>query len=168
MKNLLPILILITFIGGCGGHDVYREEAFAAESPYRKQMKVPAEQACKGAQLALLSQGYRLEKIESNLINGIKDFQPVEDIHAIVEFNIVCRDYSSGSMVFANAVQTKFELKKSSKSLNLGISSSGSVSLPWGKTTEGLVKIASETISDEDFYSRFFALVQAYLAPAPK
>ena len=168
MKNFLLTLALATLIGGCGGHDVYRDEAFAAESPYRKNMNVPAQQACEGAQLALLSQGYRLEKIEPNSIKGIKDFQPDEDIHAIVEFNVVCRDYSSGSMMFANAVQTKFELKKSSKTLNLGVSSAGSVSLPWGKTTEALVKIAGETISDQDFYSRFFALVQTYLAPATK
>lgn len=169
MKNsFLLTLVLATLIGGCGGREVYRDETFATESPYRKHMDVPAQRACESAQLALLSQGYRLETIEPNSIKGVKDFQPSEDIHAIVEFNVVCRDYRSGSIMFANAVQTKYELKKSSKTLNLGVSSAGSVSLPWGKTTEALVKIAGETISDQEFYSRFFALVQTYVTPSVK
>lgn len=168
MKSFLVTFTLATLIGGCGGHDVYLDEAFATESPYRKNMNVPARQACESAQLALLSQGYRLEKIELTSIEGIKEFQPEEDIHAIIEFNVVCRDYRSGSVMFANAVQSKFELKKSSKTLNLGVSSAGSISLPWGKTTEALVKIGGETISEPDFYSRFFELVQTYLAPTSK
>lgn len=166
MKYFPTTIVLAALIGGCGGHDVYRDETFATASPYRKSLKASARQACDGAQLALLSQGYRLERTEPELIKGIKEFQPDEDIHAIVEFSVVCKDRGPGSMMFANAVQTKFELKKSSKSLNLGVSSAGSISLPWGKTTEALVKIAGETISDQDFYARFFSLVQTYLTPA--
>lgn len=165
MKTILAATFLLVLMGGCGGHDVYRDEEFKTESPYRKSMNVSASEACEGAQLALLSQGYRLEKAGGNAIQAVKDFQPDEDIHAVIEFNVVCKDYKPGAMVFANAVQTRYELKKSSKTLNLGISSAGSISLPWGRTTDALVKISGETISDLDFYSRFFALIQSFLEP---
>ena len=39
----------------------------------------------------------------------------------------------------------------------------GSVSLPFSSGDDSLVKVASETISSEVFYDRFFALVRNYL-----
>jgi len=150
-------------MAGCGGVDVYREESFKADSPYKQNYPVAATKACAGAQLAILSQGYRISLNDNSVIYAQKDFQPDDDINVTIELNVVCKDYLGGSIVFANAVQTKYELKKSRQSTSVGIPSVGSISLPMGKTTESLVKIGGETVSDPAFYQRFFALVRSYL-----
>jgi len=166
MKNVWPFAFSAALlIAGCGGVDVYREETFRADSPFKQNYPIPAAKACAAAQLAILSQGYKISLSDNSVIYAQKDFQPDDEINVIIELNVVCKEYQSGSIVFANAVQTKYELKKSRQSTSLGIPSVGSISLPMGKTTESLVKIGGETVSDPAFYQRFFALVRTYLDP---
>lgn len=162
------LILLAVASGGCGGPKVYRDEGFASESPYRHNYDMSQETACEGAEFALLNQGYTLDAKAPTALKARKNFQPEEEINVVIEFNVVCKADKAGSVVFANAVQTTYELKKSSGSSSLSIPSAGSISLPWGKTVEALVKIAGETISDESFYSRFFALVSAHLKAPPK
>ena len=164
MKNVRRLaLCAVLLLAGCGGHDVYRDESFKQDSPYRQDYPVPASNACNAAQLAILSQGYKVSLNDGSSIYAQKDFQPDDEINVTIEMNVVCKDYLSGSMVFANAVQTKYELKKSRQTTSLGIPSVGSISLPMGKTTESLVKVGGETVADPAFYQRFFALVRSYL-----
>jgi len=166
MKNAWPfILSTALLVVGCGGTNVYREETFTADSPFKQSYPIPAAKACAAAQLAILSQGYKISLNDNSVIYAQKDFQPDDDINVTIELNVVCKEYLAGSIVFANAVQTKYELKKSRQSTSLGIPSVGSISLPLGKTTESLVKIGGETVSDPAFYQRFFALVRTYLDP---
>ncbi len=165
--NLAVILILL-LTAGCGGRPVYRDEAFREESPFRRNLAVTAQKACEAAQLAMLSQAYRISQQEATEIHAQKDFQPDRDASVTIDLNVVCKDTPSGSIIFANAVQTKYELKKSSQTTSVGIPSVGSLSLPWGKTAENLVKVGGETISDEDYYARFFALVKNILEPPKK
>lgn len=161
---LLPALsAILVALAGCGNVDVYRDESFKEDSPYKRSYPVPASNACMAAQLAILSQGYKISLGDSSVIYAQKDFQPDDEINVTIEMNVVCKDYRSGAIVFANAIQTKYELKKSRQTTSLGIPSVGSISLPMGKTTDSLVKIGGETISDEAFYQRFFALVRTYL-----
>ena len=150
-------------LGGCGGHDVYRGEAFKADSPYQRTFGVPAEKACEGARLALLSQGYRLVHDEPSAMQASKIFQPTEDVNVTMEFNVLCKEGDRGAIVFANAVQTTQELKKTSQSTSLSLPSVGSISMPWGKSTESLIKVGAETVADPKFYARFFELVSTYL-----
>lgn len=169
MPPILFSLALAVAVAGCGGPAVYREEAFEAESPYKIQLNAPARAACEAAQLALLSQGYRIEIEQAQAIKARKDFQPETELTASIEFHVVCKERpAAGSILFANAVQTTHELKKSRQSSSISIPSAGALSLPFGKTTEALVKIAEETIADEQFYARYFALVQAYLVQPAK
>lgn len=166
MKNMRPLaLCAALLIAGCGGLDVYQQEGFKEDSPYKQSYPVSAAKACNGAQLAILSQGYKISLGDGSVIYAQKDFQPDDDVNVTIEMNVVCKDYRSGAIVFANAIQTKYELKKSRQSTSLGIPSVGSISLPMGKTTEALVKIGGETVSDPAFYQRFFALVRSYLDP---
>lgn len=166
MKNIWPsALCAALLVAGCGSLDVYREESFKEDSPYKQNYPVSAAKACSGAQLAILSQGYKISLSDNSVIYAQKDFQPDDDINVTIELNVVCKDYLSGAIVFANAIQTKYELKKSRQSTSVGIPSVGSISLPMGKTTESLVKIGGETVSDPAFYQRFFALVRSYLDP---
>ena len=164
MKNVRRLaLCAVLLLAACGGHDVYRDESFKQDSPYRQDYPVPASNACNAAQLAILSQGYKVSLNDGSSIYAQKNFQPDDEINVTIELNVVCKDYLSGSMVFAKAVQTKYELKKSRQTTSLGIPSVGSISLPMGKTTESLVKVGGETVSDPAFYQRFFALVRSYL-----
>lgn len=157
--------LVSALLAACGGHDVYRSENFQENSPYKQSYPVPAGRACEAAQLAILSQGYKVSHNELAAIYAQKDFQPDDDINVTIEMTVVCKDYLAGSIVFVNAIQTKYELKKSRQSTSLGIPSVGSISLPMGKTTESLVKVGGETVADATFYQRFFALVSKYLEP---
>jgi len=166
MKTSWPVCSFVALlIAGCGGVEVYREESFKADSPFKQNYAVPAAKACAAAQLAILSQGYKIGLSDNSVIYAQKDFQPDDNLNVTIELNVVCKDYLAGSIVFANAVQTKYELKKSRQSTSVGIPSIGSISLPMGKTTESLVKIGGETVSEPAFYQRFFALVRTYLDP---
>jgi len=162
------MVLAMLVCAGCGDRPVYRDEAFKENSPFRRNLSVTAEKACEAAQLAMLSQAYRISYREANEIRGQKDFQPSDDNSVTIDLDVICKDLPSGSIIFANAVQTKYELKKSSQTTSLGISSLGSLSLPWGKSAENLVKVGGETIANEDYYARFFTLVKNILEPPQK
>ena len=38
-----------------------------------------------------------------------------------------------------------------------------SLSLPFGGNNESLVKVGEETVTDAEFYGRFFALMQSFI-----
>ena len=170
MKNISAVALVSAMLvgAGCGDRPVYRDEAFKEDSPFRRNLTVTAQKACDAAQLAMLSQAYRISMNEATEIRGQKDFQPGDDTNVTIDLDVICKDVAAGSIIFANAIQTKYELKKSSKTTSVGIPSVGSVSLPWGKTAENLVKVGGETIADENYYARFFALVKNILEPPPK
>ncbi|MFX7139996.1 DUF2242 domain-containing protein, partial [Acinetobacter baumannii] len=54
-------------------------------------------------------------------------------------------------------------LKKSPTSASVGVGALGSVSLPFGSNDDSLVKVASSTVTDAEFYRRFFQRLQQYL-----
>ncbi|HUW36694.1 MAG TPA: DUF2242 domain-containing protein [Rhodocyclaceae bacterium] len=148
---------------GCGGPEVYRDEAFKSDSPFQRSYRSSPDGACRAAELALLSQGYVVDATDATALKARKDFQPDAEINVVIEFNVNCRPTAAGSLVFANAVETRYEVKKSSQSTSISLPSAGSISLPWGKTAEALVKLAAKTVSDREFYARFFTLLQSYL-----
>jgi hypothetical protein len=65
--------------------------------------------------------------------------------------------------VFVSAVQDRYALKKSPTSASVGVGALGSVSLPFGSNDDSLVKVASSTVTDAEFYRRFFQRLQQYL-----
>jgi hypothetical protein len=64
-------------------------------------------------------------------------------------------------------VESHYDLKKTSNAAGISIPSLGSISLPWGGSTDALVKVSGETVKDVDFYRRFFDLVEQELGIAP-
>ena len=48
----------------------------------------------------------------------------------------------------------------------MGVGAIGSLSLPFSSSDDALVKVASETLTDERFYDRFFALIDRFLPEA--
>lgn len=165
-KSLAAVLTATLLVMGCGGrgvvHNVYETEQFKDDSAYKRDFSDPAQDVCESAQLALLSQGYRITSSEQGSVMAQKDFQPNAEVSVIINLKAVCRAQPSGSILFASALQTTYELKKNLQSTSLGISTLGSISLPLGSSSESLIKVGAETISDKDFYDRFFTLVESY------
>ena len=150
-------------LGACGISNVYREEAFSKESPYQRHFLRGETQVCDAAQRTLLSQGYRIEQASELNVRAKKDFQPDDEVNITIDVDVTCHADGSGSTAYANAVQTTYELKKTAGGASLSVPGAGSISMPWSKTTDTLVKVAGETISDETFYRRFFNLLSDIL-----
>jgi hypothetical protein len=145
----------------------FQQELFeTGASPYARNFNSSATDACEAARRALLSQGYLTTMTRSDTVDGTKNFQPTGDTHVVVEFHVVCtpgEEASDTSIVYVNAVQNGFALKKSDTSASVGLSVLGSLSLPIRSNSDAMVKISSETIPSGKFYDRFFGLVDHYL-----
>jgi hypothetical protein len=154
-----------------------QDEFFSNDaSPFMHTFEVSSALACESARRALLSQGYMTTLARPDTVDATKNFQPASDSHYTVEFHIVCTagdDAANSSVVYANAVQNGYALKKSDTSASVGLSVLGSLSLPIRSNSDAMVKISSETIQSGKFYDRFFDLVGRYLqssvrsAPVP-
>jgi hypothetical protein len=167
LSLLLQVLLAAGIGAGCANDRqlVYSQEKFDAVSRHARSFGVSAAQTCEAARRALLSQGYLVQRSNAELVDGRKSFQPSVDSHVEIEFHVVCASEGADrSTVFVNALQDRYALKKTSNSASLGVGPVGSVSLPFGTSSDSLVKIASETIPSGDFYDRFFALIEHQLA----
>lgn len=141
-------------------------------SPFSRSFRATSNDACEAARRALLSQGYlTTTSTRSDTIDASKDFQPSSDKHIGVEFHVVCtpgEDADNSSIVYANAVQSGYTLKKSDTSASVGLSILGSLSLPIRSNSDAMVKVSSETIQSGAFYDRFFDYVDQYLRTVVK
>lgn len=167
MKTLLlkPALMvsLLAVLAGCGSSPVYKKEDFKKETPFQRAVDDSPVKACDAAQMALLSQGYRIEASDGVSIHAQKHFQPEDEVNTTIDFFVTCKDHDGGSMVFANAVETTYKLKKTSSATGLSVAGAGSITMPWSKSADSLVKVADQTIADGKFYQRFFDLLSTYL-----
>ena len=145
----------------------FQQELFeTGASPYARNFNSSVTDTCEAARRPLLSQGYLTTMTRNDTVDGTKNFQPSGDTHVVVEFHVVCtpgEEASSTSIVYVNAVQNGFALKKSDTSASVGLSVLGSLSLPIRSNSDAMVKISSETIPSGKFYDRFFGLVDHYL-----
>nr|WP_134189989.1 DUF2242 domain-containing protein [Paraburkholderia rhizosphaerae] len=135
-------------------------------SPFMRTFDVSSAEACESARRALLSQGYMTTLARPDTVDATKNFQPASDTHYTVEFHVVCTagdNAANSSVVYVNAVQNGYALKKSDTSASVGLSILGSLSLPIRSNSDAMVKISSETIPAGTFYDRFFDLVGRYL-----
>ena len=142
------------------------QENFGSVATYSRLFDATPAQTCEAARRALLSQGYLIGTANKDMVEGRKSFQPEAESHLQVEIRVVCApDTPDGSvsLSFVTALQDRYALKKSNNSASLGVGVLGSVSLPFASSSDAMVKIASETISSESFYDRFFDLVRRYL-----
>ncbi|SFM98504.1 DUF2242 domain-containing protein [Variovorax sp. OV329] len=154
----------------------YDPEAFGSTDTHTRVFEASEAQTCEAARRALLSQGYLVLAANTELVNGKKSFQPAPEVHVELDFRVVCATETGGSssrkrasatpprtLVFVSALQDRYSLKKVNNSASLGVGVIGSVSLPYSSSDDSLVKVASQTVTDERFYDRFFAIVQRYI-----
>lgn len=139
---------------------VYRVEKFEVETPYQLQSDLPPLMLCEYGKRALLSQGYEVDASSPQNIRGSKFFQPQSDNQVQLRITLVCLQGKSDSTIYANALQTRYELKSGGSSTGLSVAGLGSISLPWLPDKSSLVKVGEETVNDPDFYKRLFALIE--------
>jgi hypothetical protein len=167
-RFMLPgLLAMAAALASCGG-GVYRQERFESDSPYYRAFDATVAAACGASRSALLSQGYLILQSSEARVKANKEFQPKEDLHNDLEFTITCEERGSGAIVYASAIQQRYEVRKVPQSASLSVPKIGSLSLPGGSTRDDLIKTGSETVTDRDFYDRFFARVAGVLAPVPQ
>jgi hypothetical protein len=165
--------LLLAACGSSGPRPVkhYDPEAFDSTTTHTRTYGVEQGRTCEAARRALLSQGYLITTATAEQVTGRKNFQPEGEVHLEVEFRVVCANEQAGtrgSIAFATAVQERYELKKVNSSASVGVGALGSVSLPFNASNDAMVKVASQTLTDEAFYERFFTLIERYLgAPYP-
>ena len=138
----------------------YRAETFDAETPFQFHSELPPAELCDRAKRALLSQGYEVDASAPQTIRGSKFFQPQTDLQVQLRITLVCLASGSESAIYANALQTRFELKSGGSSTGLSVAGIGSVSVPWPTDKSALVKVGEETISDPEFYRRLYVLIE--------
>lgn len=142
-------------------------ETFSAEDTYSRSFESLPPAACEATRRALLGQGYVISEATGDSLQAIKNFQPESDVHTQLLVRATCVPRpGNGSIVFVNAVQDRYDLKTTTKSASVGLSMLGSVSVPIGSSGANLVRVASNTVQNTDFYRRFFDRVAYYLPGA--
>jgi hypothetical protein len=166
--SLLRVILLacaVAVVAACSSaaapRPAYLGERFTPDAPFQQHFAVGPASACHLGQRALLSQGYLVEGGEAENLRGSKSFQPENNQQMRLEITLFCLPDGDGSVVYANAVQTRYELKTSPKTSGVSVAGLGSISLPWSEGKEALIKVAEETVTDPAFYSRFFELLKS-------
>lgn len=161
--SFLLASIAIASVTGCAGtppKPVYNSERFAVDSPFEMRLAVPAERACALGQRVLLSQGYQVELSEPDRVAGKKYFQPEVSHQMQLEIALICLADGNGTIVYANALQTRSELKSRTNNTGFSVAGIGSISLPWSSEKEEMIKVGEETVTDPAFYERLFDLLR--------
>lgn len=169
MRAFLLISASVFGLAGCGGRaadSTLLRESFDSGDMYSRTVDGSPAQACEAARRTLLGQGYAIARADDALVEGTKNFQPNEDSHEQLVLRISCAPRGEQALVFVSAVQDRFALKKSPTSASVGVGALGSVSLPFGSNDDSLVKVASSTVQDGQFYGRFFQRLLHYLPAA--
>jgi len=169
-KRVIPLLLLplVAALGACSSPKpkFQDDQLFSSTtSPFSRNFDFAANDACEAARRGLLSQGYMTTSTHPDAVDATKNFQPASDTHIVVEVHVVCTaaDAANTSVVYVNAVQNGYALKKSDTSASVGLSIFGSLSVPIRTNNDAMVKISSETIQSGAFYEKFFDLVGRYL-----
>ncbi|MDM0085694.1 MULTISPECIES: DUF2242 domain-containing protein [Variovorax] len=173
-RAAVALLLLSLSIAGCSSPTrvYYEPEEFDSTTTHTRSYPATEAQTCEAARRALLSQGYMITAGTADLVTGRKSFQPAAEVHVEVEFRVVCaRDSQRGdggrrTIAFASALQDRYGVKKTNNSASVGVGAIGSLSLPFSSSDDALVKVASETLTDERFYDRFFSLIDRFLPAA--
>lgn len=155
---------LLAVAAGCSSSSkappAYTLEEFVPQSPFQRQLEVAPDIACRLGRRALLGQGYQIDAATVENVRGSKYFHLKKNQQMQLEITLVCMPEAKGSVVFASAIQTRYEVKASSQSSGVSVAGIGSISLPFSEGSEALVKVGQETVTDPDFYARLFALLE--------
>lgn len=169
--HIAPLCLAIAvtaLLAGCFGGTKQEPppsgETFGADDTYSRTFAGPPASSCEAARRALLGQGYVITKATGDTVEANKNFQPDAETHTQLNVRATCVPKDADhAIVFVNAIQERYALKTTSNSASVGVGLLGSVSLPVGSSGASLVRVASNTVQNVDFYSRFFDRVKYYL-----
>ena len=177
---LIPLTALFAcaLLAGCASappksSPMFIDESFDADSIYSRAFEATPAVACEAARRALLGQGYVVTRATGETVEATKNFQPETESHVQLDIRVSCVVHGTDqALVFVSAVQERYGLKKSPTSASVGVGALGSLSVPIGSSDDSLVRVASNTVRDAEFYKRFFDRVKFYVpvqvaAPAP-
>lgn len=158
----LPVVALLLSACTSSPPSAYRTESFEPETPFQFHTDAAPDRVCDRGRRALLSQGYEVESLSMSNIRGTKFFLPQANTQLQLRITLVClpEPSNSGTTVYANALQTRYELKAANGSTGLSVAGLGSISLPWPSDSGALVKVGDETVTDPNFYQRLFVLLE--------
>lgn len=139
----------------------YQSETFPSDTPFQYYSQRMPDNACEIGKRALLSQGYQIDDGKALNIRGEKYFRPKADEVSRLTITLVCLPSALGTVIYANALETQFEMKAKGSSAGVSVSALGSVSLPWSVDKDTLVKVGEETVTAPDFYQRLFELIKS-------
>ncbi|EFF74348.1 DUF2242 domain-containing protein [Achromobacter piechaudii] len=169
----LPVALLVcltAILAGCASpKPAFEREDFTQNDVFSRTFPTASTTACDAGRRALLSQGYNIDRFDPARVSGHKNFQGEDGLHTQINFNIDCASDGSANQratVFANAVQDRYSIKRTTSSASVGVSVLGQVSMPFGSSDDSLVKTASQTVSRPKFYEGFFQLLQRFLPDA--
>ena len=160
MRRLSPLLVC-ALLAGCAGQPaaIYQAERFDPQSPHQHFFRATQDASCEAGKRALLSQGYVIDQAKADALQATKFFQPDSEHSTALQFSLVCAASGEGTVTYANARELRYALKAGSASAGLSVAGLGAISLPWGANNENLVKVGEATVTDPDFYTRFFGLM---------
>ena len=138
----------------------YQTETFTSETPFQYYSSRDPDLACEIGKRALLSQGYQIDDDKPRSVRGEKYFRPKPDQAIRLTITLVCLPSSLGAVVYANGLETQYEMKAKGSSAGVSVAALGSVSLPWAIDKDTLVKVGEETVTAPDFYQRLFELIK--------
>lgn len=161
--TILTAALCALLLAACGSKAVYTKESFAADSPFQKRVTVKTAAACESARRALLAQGYLIDSASAEQIKSRKAYKSEDERSTFIEMQVVCAPDSTGSTLYATALLSTYDVKKTGQSASVGVKAIGSVSLPFGQSADSMVKVSDETIDDKAFYKRFFVAVDHIL-----
>ncbi|MGF1547340.1 MAG: DUF2242 domain-containing protein [Thiotrichales bacterium] len=156
-------------LGACGHNPAaFTKDSFSINSPHQRKFPENAEITCQGARRALLGDGYVVESGDGESIKGRKAYRSQSDRSTFIEMNVVCVPDQGGSTLYANGLLSTYDVKKSGGTASVGVTALGSLSVPFAQSAESMVKTADETITDREFYQRFFTSVNLVLLSLPE
>ena len=165
--SLLAVVVLLVACATNKPAPAWRAESFSEETPFEYRSPAAPNETCSIGQRALLSQGYLIDDSKVDSVRARKYFQPDRSTQVQLTFSLFClaedQGETKGAAVYANVRQVREELKAGSASTGLSVTGIGSLSLPFGGNNESLVKVGEETVTDAEFYGRFFALMQSFI-----
>lgn len=164
IANTISALVLGLLLSGCGttkSSRSYQNETFTSESPFQYYSAQEPDLACEISKRALLSQGYQVDDVKPRAIRGEKFFRPAPDEATRLTITLVCLPSSLGTVIYANALETQFEMKSKGSNAGVSVAAVGSLSLPWAMDKDTLVKVGEETVTAPLFYQRLFELIKS-------
>lgn len=160
----LLLTLTALLLTACGGTRTYAvKEDFQNDTRYRRDFSGAVAPVCDAARRVLQGDGYLVGKSADHDLIGTKEFPIEENRQALLHLYVTCSPRGNGSTLFVTATEEHFDVKTNSEGTSIGIPLTP-LSIGSRKETHSLAKTHGETVTDYNFYQRFYRAVEKELA----